>query len=156
MIVLDEFEPATWYVSISRTAWWGSESLLVGVVSVFINVANLGTGGVAREEDLAACPALDGIESLAVVLLAMDQCEYLVVALLAEVVPDLGLGPLPRVYDMLAVARLRSGVPPLLGCWGSSRPLTYQLFGNEFVESTLAVIRRGPGGDELVYAQSES
>ena len=156
MIFLDEFEPATWSVSISRTAWWGSESLLlVGVVSVSINVANFGAG-VAREEDLAACPALDGIESLAVVLLAMDQCEYLVVALLAEVVPDLGLGPLPRVYDMLAVARLRSGVPPLLGCWGSSRPLTYQLFGNEFVESTLAVIRRGPGGDELVYAQSES
>lgn len=110
MIVLDEFEPATWSVSISRTAWWGSESLLVGVVSVFINVANLGTGGVAREEDLAACPALDGIESLAVVL-AMDQREDLVVALLAEVVPDLGLGPLPRVYDMLAVTRLQSDTP---------------------------------------------
>ena len=112
MIVLDEFEPATWSVSISRTAWWGSESLLVGVVSVSINVTNFGTGGVAREEDLAACPALDGIESLAVVL-AMDQREDLVVALLAEVVPDLGLGSesLPRVYDMLAVTRLQSDTP---------------------------------------------
>ena len=115
MIVLDEFEPATWSVSISRTAWWGSESLLlVGVVSVSINVANFGAG-VAREEDLAACPALDGIESLAVVLLAMGQRGDLVVALLAEVVPNLGLGSLPRVYDMLAVTRLQSEARPL--CW---------------------------------------
>ena len=137
MIVLQELEPAvnTW-ISPYRLAVRWNACILVRVVPVSPNVPNLGGKGIAREEDVATGPALDGVEALAVVP-TMDQRKDLVAALLANAVSDSGLGRRPRVHDMLAVARLQSEAHAF--CWDIWEALAHG-HGSHFLETSLGVI----------------